>query len=148
MSNHETDPVAFAEARLDEDEAAARAAASVAGPHWHDDHYYPDDEARHPTTMILSAAGSPLADTLHRDDEEMAPFIARYDPARALREVEAGRRILARHQPDNYGCQYCADGGHNIIGGGWGCADLADLLYRWADHPDYRIVTGEETADG
>ena len=56
-------------------------------------------------------------------------------PARVLREVEAGRRILARHQPDSYGCQYCADGGHNIIS--WGCADLADLLARWADHPDY-----------
>jgi hypothetical protein len=45
--------------------------------------------------MILSAAGSPLADTLHRDDEEMAPFIARYDPARVLREVAFKRAILA-----------------------------------------------------
>ena len=53
-----------------------------------------------------------------------------------LREVEAGHRILARHRGCMWGAGYCGDGGH---GGGDGdpCGDLADLLYRWADHPDY-----------
>jgi len=88
---------AFLSARLDEDEAAAKAAASVAGPDWHHDHFWPEDGSS-ATTMIFSAAGSPLADTLHRDDEEMAPFITRHDPARVLREIEAGRRILARYR--------------------------------------------------
>jgi len=88
---------AFLSARLDEDEAAAKAAASVAGPDWHHDHFWPEDGSS-ATTMIFSAAGSPLADMLHRDDEEMAPFITRHDPARALREVTAMRAILARYE--------------------------------------------------
>lgn len=53
--------------------------------------------------------------------------------ARMHREVEAGRRILERHRPDQYGCQYC-----ERFPGPGPCPDLADLLVHWADHPDYR----------
>jgi len=51
---------------------------------------------------------------------------------RMRREVIAGRRILERHRPDEYGCQLCA-WSEGVI-----CPDLRDLLYRWADHPGYR----------
>ena len=128
------DLTAFLSARLDEDEAVAKAAASAAGPRWHHELYWPDDGGD-ATAVIFSAAGAPLADTLHREDEEMAAHIARHDPARVLRDVEAKRRLLARHWPDRFGCQYCADGGHNSDRG---CADLADLGAIWSDHPDYR----------
>ncbi len=138
------DLIAFLEARLAEDEAAAKAAASVAGPHWHHDRFWPGDGSS-ATTMILSAAGSPLADTLHRDDEEMAPFIARHDPARALREVEADRRILARYQdclarmedPD-YPQGVARDQAREYED-----FVLPNLLMKWADHPDYDQVDGE-----
>ncbi len=43
-----------------------------------------------------------------------------HDPARILREVEAKRRILARHARDP-----------------WPCHDLPDLASPYADHPDF-----------
>ena len=63
-----TDLAAFLRARLDEDEAAARA---VPGRAW----YEPDDDR-----------------FSHYKD---AAHIARHDPARTLREVEAGRARVA-----------------------------------------------------
>ncbi|WP_318211955.1 MULTISPECIES: DUF6221 family protein [unclassified Streptomyces] len=66
---------------------------------------------------------------------------ALHDPARLLREVEAKRRVLARHvlspatgDPelpwDNRDdCQY--------DGETWPCDDLLDLASPYADHPDY-----------
>jgi Family of unknown function (DUF6221) len=136
------DLVAFLNARLDEDEAAAKAAASVAGPDWHHDRFWPEDGSS-ATTMVFSAAGSPLADTLHRDDEEMAPFIARHDPARVLREVEADRAILAaleaaRQNHPAYGdwvdpAEASAQG---EAGGLLLAAKLRAAVY--SDHPDYR----------
>lgn len=64
------DLIAFVAARLDEDEAAARAAVnfSYGVPDWCDD-------------------GDP--DGVH---------IARHDPARVLREVEASRKLLVRYE--------------------------------------------------
>jgi len=56
----------------------------------------------------------------------------RHDPARVLREVEAGRRILDRHR-------LCPSGaGYDDMWTGPGpCPDLSDLADRWNDHPDY-----------
>ncbi|MEW1891132.1 DUF6221 family protein [Streptomyces sp. NBC_00523] len=71
----------------------------------------------------------------------IALHVAAYDPARALREVEAKRRVLSRHvlgpatgDPelpwDNRDdCQY---GGET-----WPCDDLLDLASPYADHSDY-----------
>jgi hypothetical protein len=53
---------------------------------------------------------------------------------RDIREAAAGRRILRRHRNCMYGGGYCGDGGH---GGDLLCPELADLLVRWADHPEY-----------
>jgi hypothetical protein len=126
-----TDPVAFAEARLAEDKAAA-VAASAAGPDWHHSYAVTADG---PTTIVFAGPddGVEIADTLRLHDEEIAPFIALHDPARTLREVEAGWRILARHdRSDDGACAVCSDPGSPRP-----CQDLADLLVRWADHPDY-----------
>jgi Family of unknown function (DUF6221) len=119
------DPVKFAQAQLDEDEATARA-AYCEGPS-------PGQPTAPPkgswwtTAQIMERFGpGTFLDARH---------IVRHDPARALREVEAGRRILARHRRCGDGYGFCDDGGHG--GGAAGCAEMKDLLYRWADHPDY-----------
>lgn len=118
------DLIAFLCARLDEEEAAAREAADGDSGQWFmgrkwnvyragDENPYGEEENR------LVAYGNVKPQSEH---------IARHDPARVLREVEAGRRILARHT-------MCVQGLH---AGPYPCPELADLLYRWADHPDYR----------
>lgn len=72
----------------------------------------------------------------------IAQHVALHDPARVLRDVEAKRRVLARHvlspainDPelpwDNRDdCQY--------DGEDWPCPDLLDLALSYADHPDHR----------
>jgi Family of unknown function (DUF6221) len=127
------DLITFLNARLDEDEAAAKAAASVAGPDWHHDLFW-DEAEESATVMIFSAAGSPLADMLHRD-EEMAPFIARFDPARVLREIAAKRAVLGLFVSAFGGVPVVIHAGSRTVVGGW-------LLRLWVaaydDHPDYR----------
>ena len=107
------DLTAFATARLDEDEALARACPPLIPVHAED--FGAEGDGIHDDTAAFQAAVN------------AAGFGQRYDPARALREVEAGRRILARHG-------YCDHGGWN---GTPLCPDLADLLVRWAGHPGY-----------
>ena len=93
-----SDLSAFLEARISEDEASAKAAASVAGPHWRHDTGW--SEADHPYSQVRSPGGAIVADALRGpDDEEIGPFLARHDPARVLREVTAKRAILTRHSP-------------------------------------------------
>lgn len=79
--------------------------------------------------------------------------ILRHDPARILAEVEAKRRVLARHcaapvPPGNEWAKeypYCA--AHFYEGPGntviypvelKNCPELRDLAASYADHPDYR----------
>ncbi|WP_405662004.1 DUF6221 family protein [Streptomyces sp. NBC_01166] len=50
----------------------------------------------------------------------IALHVALHDPARVLREIEAKRRILARHARDP-----------------WPCHNLRDLASPYTDHPDY-----------
>ena len=131
------DPIAFGSARLDEDEAAARAAADTAAVDWH------ATGAVTATGPVILVASGEYDDvevaTVDLGGDDIAAHIARHDPARVLREVEAGRRTLQRHRTCGSGHGYC-DG---VIDGDrtrrtWPlCDDLADLLYRWADHSDY-----------
>jgi Family of unknown function (DUF6221) len=125
-----SDPVAFATARLDE--AAALACLGI-------NERVKIRRGVAPSRWLTSPDRSDITDeggilrvrhTWVREGEH----IARHDPARVLREVEAGRRIVARHRDCGDGMGYCGDGGH---GGDVLCPDMADLLVRWADHPDY-----------
>ncbi|MFJ3141700.1 DUF6221 family protein [Streptomyces halstedii] len=120
--------VTILHARLDEDEQVARAAHA---PNWSTDgrrglHYGVEDGW--------------MTDALTTSD---ADHIARQNPARILREVEAKRRIAERHSPHSMGsCRTC-ERPH------WGvqvcnhceraapCPDLRDLATVYADHPDY-----------
>lgn len=112
--------VAFVSARLDEDEAAAKAAAEADGADWVLGSTEDDDKRsiRHPTPEWDYY----VAD---RVDEDTAAHIVRHAPARALRDVEAMRKILADR---------------------WGGPDHQDMWEHhvrllaavWSDHPDYR----------
>jgi Family of unknown function (DUF6221) len=101
--------VAFLSARLDEDEAAAKAAWGIEW-NW-------QDLAR------PFREPSSVAHTVH---------IARHDPGRVLREVEAKRALLRGHE----GVHRCDWGEHR--GGEFGpCSRVRILAAIYRDHPDY-----------
>ncbi|MCG5464206.1 DUF6221 family protein [Micromonospora sp. MED01] len=85
------DRVAWLTAQLDDDERVARAAADC-GPEWRfsEGAIYPSDVDRHPGALIHGGY-----DYL---DDQYGEHIARHDPARVLRRVAAGRKILAKYQ--------------------------------------------------
>lgn len=134
-----TDVVEFIRARLDEDEQAARAAP---GPQWNGG----DGD-------LGVVDGQDLVWGNHTEgyiDAEASAHIARHDPARVLREVEAKRALLAEHSPrmvlvmngDGTGghllhCGRCSpsDPNHRQR---HPCASLRLLAVPYADHSDYR----------
>ncbi len=108
-----SDLVAFLNARLDEDEAAAKAATS--GPwQWDRREEYGEWGDRGPKLMSLTATWmspegtGPYPVTVVSGygydaygigvEDADAAHIARHDPARMLREVEAKRKILAEYE--------------------------------------------------
>lgn len=67
-------------------------------------------------------------------------YWARFNADRALREVEATRRIMGRHlnlRPGSrypgHHCDWCLDTGW----GEWPCPDVRDIAATWSAHPDY-----------
>lgn len=73
--------------------------------------------------------------------------IARHDPARVLREVEAKRRMIAMHERDSFGaqewCRKCAIGDScddclDYSTQVWPCATLKLLALPFSDRPGYR----------
>jgi Family of unknown function (DUF6221) len=124
----------FIRARLDEDEAAARAAAGRAPGPWVGAFKQVTSE---PSSAEISiVATTEWSDTSHH--------IERWEPARALREVAAKRAILAIHEPlpSVYGeppvCGACwpqpRPGTHPL----WPCSTVRPLAAVYSDHPDYR----------
>jgi hypothetical protein len=82
--------------------------------------------------------------------EEVVPpvagHIARHDPARVLRRVDADRRIVALHHPLEYrgpgdppGCAVCSwRDDQDQLHGDWPCPTLRLLGAVDDDHPDYQ----------
>jgi Family of unknown function (DUF6221) len=73
------------------------------------------------------------------ESDPVIHHIARYDPARALREVEAGRIILARYadtlarmEDDDYPAGVARDQAREYEDFVLPC-----LATAWSDHPDY-----------
>jgi hypothetical protein len=134
----------FLRARLDEDEAAARACADNDGNlGWFDspvmaslgDHTIRTDGNR-PVARIREV-DSRGDDEVPRilDGDAVAIHVARHDPARVLREAAAKRAILARHIYilRRRGWQgTCRFDNHH-----WPCADVVDLAAVYRAHPDY-----------
>lgn len=139
----------FLQARLDEDELLAQAAAAfITGSHWrsHKD--------------VVETAEDVDADYLARSvavsgNWTVPEHIARHDPARVLAEVEGKRRIIADllaepHFLNNsewYGCRAVAEGpGEDDVPTGRECTCGRDarldqylrlFALPFADHPDY-----------
>lgn len=117
--------IAFISARLDEDEELSRdLLRGHPGPWSLDD------------SFVLDAAGNTVIHDEFRWDA--LPYIARHDPARALREAEAGRRLLAELEkgiaaaiaaPDNPAVRAAVEA---LL---WSASDRAAA---WSGHPDYR----------
>jgi hypothetical protein len=135
-----SNPIDFLRARLDEDEAAARAAADTGDGRWtRDDPPWStpgriNDGSR--DRVIVYNEGAPDADE--------AAHIARHDPARVLAEVEAKRRVLARHriEPGRWGhacvgCGTAGDPADPVTEDINDCPELRDMATVYADHPDY-----------
>lgn len=132
------DLVAFLRAQLDEDEALARAATNGTGEWWWDHGYgdmcndptcpygeltdRPGPEDTHGGTVLMDVHGYDI-----KEPWQGADHIARHDPARVLREVEAKQRIVDR---------YAWLREHGDTGGAAWVLPLLALPY--ADHPDYR----------
>jgi len=130
-----SDLVTFLRARADEDEAAAVAARD--GGTW-------------------GAAHDFVVDDLCGVGELAAAHIARHDPARVLREVEAKRRIVKLHEriwihpaADEFNdahlttepmpvCASCRPEMQFRRAQSWPCRTLRTLALPYADHPDYQ----------
>jgi hypothetical protein len=133
--------ITFLAARLDEDEAAAKAATP--GPwaweatgdknsSWALGFVQDEDgndlsgELEHGAGIVIDGVCGSING--HVPD---AAHIARNDPARALRETEAKRAVLALHGNGNVpdSCSYCHDA--------WPCRTVRFLAAVYSDHPDY-----------
>jgi hypothetical protein len=120
------DLVAFLRARLDEDEAAAKAIVATFGQVG----WMISENGEFDFTITAGAlATEAIADAWN---ESAADWISRHDPARAFREVEAKRKILAERY------------------GGPGHQDMWETVVRHlaavcSDHPDYADAVGEHT---
>lgn len=119
------DLVQFLRARLDDDERVARGSAqpSLSWQNFDMDGELRDDANAGTVAMVPR--------------EETRAHIARHDPARVLREVEAKRALLGTYLPD-------ATTADEQINEEWRAGStLADdllclLALPYADHPNYR----------
>ncbi|WP_052397247.1 DUF6221 family protein [Streptomyces sp. NRRL F-5123] len=138
------DLVAFLRARLDEDEAIVRTLAEP--PDWHtgpgDDPGWTDESV---VCMWPPEHHTPYEQDKHwrgltASSPELAAHIARHDPARVLRDIEAVRGVLGIYDQ-------MAPGLDGPDAGTRGAARmtlhilrpaLRHLARAYADHPDYR----------
>lgn len=133
--------IEFLTARLAEDEAIARAVDDNSPP-WTGEWIVRDARA------LGTRNGWCLA--YPHDGREFAPglieHIARHDPARALREVEAKRAVIELHgraESHPHGCVVCslANESCGCVGTwaeGWPCETIKRMAGVWHDHPDWR----------
>lgn len=126
------DLIAFIEREITADEEAARQSAFHGSGRWLYD--------RDSFSVITDEC------TLQIGTDSDGEHIARHDPAHALRECLAKRRVLARHRPvehdDGHECGYCigiAEGLPLAVGPTWWpCPDLRDLVSIYVDRPGFR----------
>jgi hypothetical protein len=145
-----SDLEAFLTARLDEDEAAAKAAPGsrwrafadedVAGASVFDEHWRLLEPTRYDNDPFSGKPPAAAAQYIERGRDELVTHIARHDPARVLREVEAKRKILGAYvyasRHDRPGTSDYKDG---VSDGEVEALAMAAhaLAAVWSDHPDY-----------
>ena len=146
MAGVTDDLVAFLNARLDEDELLAKRTNS--GEWTFDTH-----------GQLLVNQGATISKIANLGVSVFGWHIARHDPARVLREVEAKRAILRMHNrltpylesgftypaAANF-CGYCGPGDNwqaehepdHYPGAAWPCQHVRILAAIWSEHPDYQ----------
>lgn len=143
--------IEFLEARIAEDEAAARGAAeglAGSGLDWvvagqRQVRYVNGAGDMYVAVTVAHPAGPYERIRVMRDDSTTAAHIARHDPARVLAECAAKRAIMGGHEGrrdlyggrDAYLCEMCTETGPNAQG--WPCETLRALAAVYSDHPDY-----------
>ena len=139
-----SDLVEFLRARLDEDEAAGRAATPSPwsynpGKVWLDGEAFESYDRSKGEEFVGHGGPSPFRGCVaatgpadHAQSMADAAFIARHEPARALAEVDAKRRIIAEHHPVDP-CD-AHDASFQTVE----CDTLRLLALPYADHRDYR----------
>lgn len=155
-----TDIVEFIEAQLAIDEQLARdAGATRSGTiaSWHVDCRCPEKDAGIHADSCYECRVEGDNIVIYDEgghDEDQARHIARHDPVRVLRDVEAKRAILAEHehvpavqQSDahryGFGCRTC----HNdpdcgeTLGLGW-CETVRHMAAPFSDSPGYNPAWG------
>ncbi len=126
----------FIRARLDEDEATARAATELPHvtpkypekrPAWEPERWEVDvfDDVR-----TVNGASDPIHEDGGTRSRHVADHIASHDPASVLRDIAAKRTILAAAE------RVEENGGWHIHG--QGVEIICALAERWNGHPDYR----------
>lgn len=115
------DLVQFLRNRLTDDERQAKAAMTYAAKDWFIE-----------TSGIVTTGPE---DDVYTNDREVAEHIARHDPSRVLREVEAKRRIVEQHE--SIGDPPPSEFGPDLVRAELGRV-LALLTLPYADHPEYR----------
>ncbi len=117
--------VEFIRQQLDEDERVAKAAEGHSLFDGTGIYIFRNESVGRSETVVIPS--------------HLATYIARWDPARVLREVEAGRRMLSLHSPTDWQgysagvpivgqqCEYCASLCHSRSG--LGCESPADALW-------------------
>ena len=134
-----TDMVAFLNARLDEDEGAAKTATpgpwmTADGREWLADNVVFGQSVDWPG-HIQQVCNVDYAQ--HKAGN--AEHIARYDPARVLREVEAKRKIVTRYERSLAGDLPEWKAGRELLIAATAILKgaVVDLAVVYSDHPDY-----------
>jgi hypothetical protein len=133
----------FLEARIAEDEAAARRCEKAFPGSWdvEDRGYHAHVVCDGPYFHHVSEL-----DQQHTNVDHLGgalQMIADFNPARVLAECAAKRAIIGGHEGrrdlyggrDAYLCEMCTEAGPNAQG--WPCATLKALAAVYSDHPDY-----------
>jgi len=120
------DLIAFTEARLDEEEEAAQDTARGNPGPWSLDHAW-----------IRDATGETVVMDEYRWGGSAFTHIARYDPARVLREVAAKRARLDAYIAANAAVQRHGDLYMTGVAHGLAVAVKGDAA-SWDNHPDYK----------
>lgn len=136
------DLAAFYAARLDEDEATAKDAGEESGPVWR--RGTEDDMG----IVVTDDVGEIVVYDEGRPGEDEAEHIARHDPARVLREVEAGRELILLYK------EAWAAIGRGPVPIMAAAVVRRDTLHRvlvaavavYGDHPDYEPAWAPVTA--
>jgi len=139
--------VQFLRARLDEDERGAHAAmwADEESGNWHAHDRGPRKNPLGIRWAVIDATSEGVVDVQPQaaEDQGVAQYIARHDPARVLAEVDAKQRIIGLHSyATGHSCSITDETGYELnyadVAANDACTTLCLLALPYSDHPDYR----------